>query len=146
MPSALLTMEKNLPRGIRNNNPLNLRHSADHWKGLSALQSDADFCQFEDIIMGIRAAMVCLRTHLAKDRKARVRTTVAREISRWAPSCENNVDAYLKSVCIYPHVQPESVIDFANKNQICCLMYRMAIHENGREVPFNYFEKAYEMV
>ena len=36
-----------LPRGIRNNNPLNIRRSKDQWQGLRAQQTDASFCQFE---------------------------------------------------------------------------------------------------
>ena len=36
-----------LPRGIRNNNPLNIRRSKDQWKGLKAQQQDASFCQFK---------------------------------------------------------------------------------------------------
>ena len=39
-----------LPRGIRNNNPLNIRRTAkDQWKGLRAQQTDASFCQFESM-------------------------------------------------------------------------------------------------
>ena len=33
-----------LPRGIRNNNPLNIRRSKDQWQGLRAQQTDASFC------------------------------------------------------------------------------------------------------
>ena len=39
-----------LPRGIRNNNPLNIRRTAkDQWQGLRAQQTDASFCQFESL-------------------------------------------------------------------------------------------------
>ena len=39
-----------LPRGIRNNNPLNIRRTAkDQWKGLRAQQTDASFCQFDSL-------------------------------------------------------------------------------------------------
>ena len=34
-----------IPRGIRNNNPGNIRHS-DQWKGLTPEQPDPDFCTF----------------------------------------------------------------------------------------------------
>ena len=45
-----------LPRGIRNNNPLNIRRTAkDQWKGLRAQQTDASFCQFESLEYGWRA-------------------------------------------------------------------------------------------
>ena len=36
-----------IARGIRNNNPLNIRRSKDKWQGMKALQTDAQFCQFE---------------------------------------------------------------------------------------------------
>ena len=44
-----------LPRGIRNNNPLNIRRSKDQWQGLRAQQTDASFCQFETLEYGWRA-------------------------------------------------------------------------------------------
>ena len=37
---------ENLPRGYRNNNPLNVIHSSSKWNGLSAEQPDKDFCSF----------------------------------------------------------------------------------------------------
>ena len=43
-----------IPRGIRNNNPLNIRRSKDKWKGMRAVQSDAQFCQFESLEWGWR--------------------------------------------------------------------------------------------
>jgi hypothetical protein len=45
-----------LPRGIRNNNPLNIRRSKDKWKGMRAVHSDAQFVQFESLEWGWRAA------------------------------------------------------------------------------------------
>ena len=48
-----------LPRGIRNNNPLNIRRTAkDQWKGLRAQQTDASFCQFESLEYGWRAMAI----------------------------------------------------------------------------------------
>lgn len=34
-------------RGIRNNNPLNIRRSADHWQGMRDEQTDPSFVQFK---------------------------------------------------------------------------------------------------
>ena len=45
-----------LPRGIRNNNPLNIRRSKDQWQGLRKEQTDPSFCQFENLAYGWRAA------------------------------------------------------------------------------------------
>ena len=138
--------EKNLPRGLRNNNPLNIRHSSDHWQGLRELQTDSAFCQFEDIFFGIRAAMVCVRTHISQDRRKLIRCTVQREIARWAPATENDTIRYINFVCAEAHLQPDETLDFSKKNQICRLLFAMAKFENGKEVPFNYFERAYAMV
>ena len=49
-----------LPRGIRNNNPLNIRRGKDQWQGLRAQQTDASFCQFESLEYGWRAAFYLL--------------------------------------------------------------------------------------
>ena len=49
-----------IARGIRNNNPLNIRRSKDKWQGMKALQTDAQFCQFETMPYGWRAAFVML--------------------------------------------------------------------------------------
>ena len=45
-----------IARGIRNNNPLNIRRSADKWQGLKAQQEDREFFQFSEMKWGWRAA------------------------------------------------------------------------------------------
>ena len=49
-------MNQKLPRGIRNNNPGNIRHGAN-WQGLNPKGRDIDsaFCVFTAPIYGIRA-------------------------------------------------------------------------------------------
>ena len=70
------------PRGIRNNNPLNIRRSGDKWQGLKTLQEDRDFFQFETIELGWRAAFVILcKTYYGKYKLKTIRGIV----SRWAP-------------------------------------------------------------
>ena len=49
-----------LPRGIRNNNPLNIRRSKDQWQGMRREQTDPSFCQFENLAYGWRAAFKLL--------------------------------------------------------------------------------------
>ena len=43
-------------RGLRNNNPLNIRHSKDRWVGACVKQTDKSFVQFESMAYGYRAA------------------------------------------------------------------------------------------
>lgn len=135
-----------LPRGLRNNNPLNIRISSVAWMGKVNPSEDSAFEQFVSIWWGIRAAMVNLRTHLQQDRRLLRKTTVAQEIARWAPQSENDTAAYVQFVCSKAQMQSAEILEFKNKNQICRFFYAAALFENGIEVPFNYFETGYEMV
>ena len=84
-----------LPRGLRNNNPLNIRKSGDKWQGLKALQEDKEFFQFESMAYGWRAAFVILcRTYY----KRYGLKTISDIIYRWAPPKENNTSGYVKHV------------------------------------------------
>lgn len=54
------------PRGLRNNNPGNLRLSGDRWKGLRPVQTDKEFFQFTDMRYGYRAMLITLRNYRKK--------------------------------------------------------------------------------
>lgn len=79
-------------RGERNNNPGNIRHGGSKWQGLSATQTDRNFCQFVSPEYGIRAIYKVLQTY-QRDRKL---NTVASIINRYAPPNENNTAGYIK--------------------------------------------------
>ena len=81
-------------RGIRNNNPGNLRKGCK-WLGLSPVQTDKDFCQFKTMEYGIRALLITLRTYYIKYGC----NTVRKIISRYAPPNENLTDSYIKFIC-----------------------------------------------
>ena len=86
-----------LPRGIRNNNPLNIRLNPDNrWQGRvpPKLNSDNAFEQFQDPIMGLRAAAVLLIAHY--DRKHL--DTIRKLVGVWAPPNENDTETYARCV------------------------------------------------
>ena len=94
-------------RGIRNNNPLNIRRSKDKWQGLSTLQEDREFFQFVSMEYGWRAAFVILcRTYYGKYGLKTIRDIV----SRWAPAKENNTEAYIRHVSDYTGISPNKVL------------------------------------
>ncbi len=80
-------------RGILNRNPANIRHGSQ-WKGLAAKQMDISFCQFTDMVYGVRALVCLLRTYHYKYDCSTLREV----IYRFAPPCENNTYAYLQYV------------------------------------------------
>lgn len=77
-------------RGERNNNPGNIRHGSK-WQGLSAQQTDKDFCQFVSPEYGIRAIYKLLQTYQHKYEL----NTVESIIDRYAPPNENNTAGYI---------------------------------------------------
>ena len=120
-----------LPRGIRNNNPLNIRRTAkDQWKGLAAQQSDRAFCQFKSLEYGWRAAFYLLtRTYYHKYRLYTIRAIV----SKWAPPNENNTRAYVDNVSRLTGIDPDESIGIPSEQPERWMMVgaAMAIQENG---------------
>ena len=85
-------------RGLRNNNPLNIRHSKDKWQGTATTQTDRSFVQFESMAYGYRAAWKTLDTYCLRFRRKRQPYNVRNIIARWAPPSENDTDAYVRAV------------------------------------------------
>lgn len=87
-------------RGIRNNNPGNIRISSSAWKGKRSPNTDGSFEQFDDYagsaghLWGIRALFKTLTTYRDKHGL----NTVRGIIGRWAPTNENNTAAYVAAV------------------------------------------------
>ena len=132
-----------LPRGLRNNNPLNLRISSSAWQGKITPNSDGSFEQFKTLEYGIRAAMVNLRTLISRDHIERV----ADIIYKWAPpSDHNNTEKYIERVCEIASVGRSDRIMAANRTQVCRLLWAMAQVECGQVVPYSSFEKAWLMI
>lgn len=80
-------------RGIRNNNPGNIRITGDNWQGLLPQQNDPSFFQFTHAKYGIRAMAKILSNYQAQGVG-----TIAQIISRWAPATENNTQSYINHV------------------------------------------------
>ena len=85
-------------RGIRNNNPLNIRRSADNWQGAREEQTDQSFVQFKSMAYGYRAAWKTLQSYYNRFRMQNRAFTVRNIIGRWAPPKENDTDSYVHSV------------------------------------------------
>ncbi|MBI6256459.1 structural protein, partial [Proteus mirabilis] len=94
----------------RNNNPGNLRHG-EPWQGLSAQQTDKDFCQFVSTEYGIRAIYVLMRTYEKKYGLCSIREI----INRYAPPKENNTEGYIQRVAKELNVSTEDCVSVSKK-------------------------------
>ena len=121
--------KQRIPRGIRNNNPLNLR-VGNNWKGEVANPSDHTFEQFTEMKWGVRAAFIVLRNYIQRHKC----NTIRKIISRWAPANENNTQAYIATVSQRANIKPDEVINVDNTCQMIALLLAMCYVENGQEI------------
>ena len=120
-----------IPRGFRNNNPLNIEHvESNKWLGLRDPPSDGRFARFKSMDYGIRAAAVLLMRYYDRDGL----DTVRKIVSKWAPSTENNTASYIAAVCKYTWFTSDVRLDLHDRVTMEKLIKAMAKHENGVEV------------
>ncbi|END3473480.1 structural protein [Salmonella enterica] len=133
----------NTPRGIRNNNPGNIRQG-DDWKGLvpKSQRTDKDFCQFTTPEYGIRAMIVILRNYQRKHGL----NTISGIINRWAPTNENNTQAYIDSVAKATGAAPDQKVDTGDSRFMMKLLQAIIRHENGEQpYGFDVFVRSVEL-
>lgn len=122
-----------IPRGIRNNNPLNIRKSDLAWKG-KVDGNDAAFESFAGPEWGIRAAVRNLQTYQEKYGLS----TIEEIIGRWAPPTndagehENDTSAYITSVSIWADMEKDEQLDLSDYETVLPLVRAMCRMENGR--------------
>ena len=124
-----------MTRGLRNNNPLNIRHSKDQWQGTATTQTDKDFVQFQSMAYGYRAAWRILNTYYKKLKERKKYFTVENIIHRWAPPSENDTISYIRTVLTLSGIggrenllPPSNVSSYYKLSQ---LLAAMTVMENG---------------
>lgn len=110
-------------RGIRNNNPGNIRHGST-WRGMAAQQTDPAFVQFTSPEYGIRA----IGKVLAKYRGKYKLNTVRAIIGRWAPPNENDTQTYIDAVAQAVGKPADAALTDAD---MPALIGAIIHHENG---------------
>nr|DAK62661.1 MAG TPA: virion protein [Caudoviricetes sp.] len=117
-----------MTRGLRNNNPLNIRLSGTtRWQGEVRPSQDRSFCQFESMAYGYRAGLKLLQNY----RKLNGCRTISDFINCWAPSVENNTSGYISRVCREMQVPSSYVPDVNDRGTMCAFAAAMSQVENG---------------
>lgn len=128
------------PRGIRNNNPGNIRLSSDTWVGQVRPGTDTSFCQFVDLEHGFRALFKLIENY-AIVHKLR---TITQIISRWAPEKDGNLTKkYIADVSRWTGIAPDVVIDVNDKRTMCKIAEAICREENGRKVDMSVIERGW---
>lgn len=131
---------KQVPRGIRNNNPLNIR-IGNVWMGEVMCPTDLEFEQFMSMEYGIRAAFVILRRYIRHYHL----DTVQQIVSRWAPRSENQTDSYIATVCQQMGIEKDTPIKYEDRETMYKLVEAMSLVECGQKVPMSKIEKGYAL-
>ena len=118
----------NLPRGLRNNNPGNIRRNSDVFQG-EKTSSDREFKQFKSMAYGYRAIFKILSNYYRNYKL----DTIRKMIGRWAPENENDTDAYVKAVSDYAGIPADDPINVNDPEQMIRIVAAMSRIENGIE-------------
>ncbi|MBA1200439.1 structural protein P5 [Pseudomonas capeferrum] len=132
-------MSHKIPRGVRSNNPGNIDFNPrNDWVGQLGLEQGVAkprFARFDSPENGIRALGKLLINYRGKDGLPGVGLkgidTVLETINRWAPSNENNTQAYAHAVARRVGVQPTDPINIKDPATLRGMVLGIIIHENG---------------
>lgn len=120
------TKESKISRGLRNNNPGNIRRSGVEYRG-ERQSDDLQFKQFAAPAWGYRAMFMLLHTY-------RVRyglETVGDMVARYAPPSENRTGLYAAAVCRWAGIGPQEPLDTLCREDMVPVVAAMSRMENG---------------
>jgi len=127
-----------MSRGLRNNNPCNIRLAGDRFQGEKAASRDAEFKEFYSIDYGYRAVFVMLATYMAKGYN-----TIEKIINRWAPSNENDTKAYIRTVERQSGVSATAKLTNRSGAEFKKIVAAMSFVENGKAAVIEDVEKGF---
>ncbi len=130
-----------IPRGLRNNNPGNIRRSGNNWKGKLPAGGDPEFEVFVDMAHGYRALLINLRTYVNRYRC----DTIRKIITRWAPPTENNTGGYILQVSRLTGMQPDEEVK-ATKETLTAIAGAISYVENGVPAKREDVEAGWEII
>lgn len=116
------------PRGIRNNNPGNIKISSSAWRGKVPLHLNTDgvFEQFEGWVWGVRAMWKLISNYIEQGNN-----TIRKVISKYAPASENATGQYIAYVSNYSRVGADENLSGRDLYPVIDAMARL---ENGTQL------------
>ena len=116
-----------MSRGLKNNNPGNIRRSKTRYVGEISPSTDAEFKQFESVAYGYRAMFVLLDSY----RRRYSLSTIRQMINRYAPPSENFTEGYIRFVAQRTGIRPDEVLDTRSERDMVPIVMAMSEIENG---------------
>lgn len=129
-----------LPRGLRNNNPGNIRDSTINWLGETGQNLDTSFEEFKTIADGYRAMFVLLSSYIKKGVD-----TIPAIIAKWAPPTENNTENYISFVVNKTKIPRNQVLTNYDGELIVKIVAAISEKENGVAANMSDVEKGFSL-
>jgi len=129
----------NLPRGLRNNNPLNIRHNKDKFQG-EVTGTDKSFKTFSCLPYGYRAGFVILHTYLMHGTN-----TIEKIVSRWAPPSENDTAKYITTVEMYSGISRHKELTVSDGSDYILIVSAMSFMENGKNADISEIKAGFNL-
>ena len=131
-----------VPRGLRNNNPLNIRKGgAVPFMGEKRNSTDPEFRQFCEMAYGYRAAFVIMASYY---KKYNLNTPEA-IIRRWAPPTENHTEGYINTACQLACLRRDQILTLTDGLLYQKLVSAMSMIENGIPADSNQVQRGFEL-
>lgn len=126
-------------RGLRNNNPLNIRHNEDIFQG-EINGNDKSFKTFSSLPYGYRAAFVTLATYLSRGWN-----TIETIISIWAPPAENDTENYIAKVEKWSGVPRNRKLTTEDGPEYILIVAAMSFVENGQNADISAVKEGFNL-
>ncbi len=114
-------------RGVRNNNPGNIRKGVSRFRGEVFPSRDLEFKEFTTPAWGYRAIFLLVKNY----NTLYGINTIEGIIKRWAPPCENDTRRYIDVVAQRLNVKPSAHIDWYDSDSMIRLAWSISKIENG---------------
>jgi Autographiviridae peptidoglycan hydrolase len=118
--------QTNLPRGLRNNNPGDIRAQGFNWQGMIG-QDSSGFVVFQDISWGVRALARDITTKIGEGYD-----TITTLITRYAPPSENDTASYIRDVAADTGLDPSLQLG-TDPDTLSSLIRAIMNHEMGNQ-------------
>ena len=126
-------------RGLRNNNPLNIRHNAEHFQG-EIKGRDKSFKTFSSLPFGYRAGIVILGTYLSRGLN-----TIEKIITKWAPTTENDTESYISNVERWSGIPRNKQLTASDGSDYILIVAAMSFVENGRNADISAVQAGFNL-
>lgn len=130
-----------MSRGLRNNNPFNIRISNSQWKGKVVPSQDKDFETFKTITLGVRAGLKLIINHITGGSN-----TISKLVSKWAPATENATTSYIDYVSKKTGIAKSQIISPLDKETVIRIAEEMTAFETGHYLDKSYYDEAWRLL